>query len=470
MLSFTQEEAVLQEVRRSGIESQDSANRIVRDALNAIVSGKADEAAYRVAEAAGTGFIGTAIWYQEEFRMTAEQARTVLTQAKQEEIYEGDIPKDDATAISEAQDIVDMAEQAWDQHVRGPQVETIRNLAQSFVSENGDQAEAEAEETPDFDPETGEVIEPEHEEEKAPEAPQSDPELSSIEPWDGYNSEKLASIYEALEVGMETDDSPAELLAHVWAFETAHKNRKRIINRLEEYANRLKGTPKPEPKQDEPEPEPEPEKTPEPEPEPEPNETLEAAQRAARAEEPEEIPEAKAEAKTEAKAEVEVEDKGDRIYDDLMESIDAEIKRENLHIPPKLPEERPKFPEDLTTISAQDLQQLYMAFAGYAYRTNYLLTRQEHMAMRCKEALTELTNALLVQYDKYDEHGKQKTMTILEAEVSQDENVKTWRRRHRKHEQFAHFYRSERDAYQRYVESLSRLETMRHNEFERGGK
>lgn len=414
--------------------------------------------------------------------MTAEQARTVLTQAKKDEIYEGDIPEDDGTAISEAQSIVDMAEQAWDQHVRGPQVESIRNLAQSFISENGDQAEAEEPSEVEFDPETGEVIEEEHEEEQAPPSPQPDPELAEVEPWDGYNTEKLRSIYEALEVGMETDENPAELLAHVWAFETAHKRRKRILDRLSEYAERLKGG-KPEEKQTEPEPE-EPEDTPEVEPEaeaeveaeaepekiPEPEAEEEAPKPPTRKEQKEQRRQERVEREEQAREEAPEEDKGDQVYDDLMDSIDAEIKRENMHIPPKLPEDKPKFPEDLTTISAQDLQQLYMAFAGYAYRTNYLLTRQEQMAMKCKEAVSELTNALLVQFDKYDEHGKQKTMTILEAEVSQDENVKTWKRRHRKHEQFAHFYRSERDAYQRYVDALSRLETMRHQEWERGRK
>jgi hypothetical protein len=36
--------------------------------------------------------------------------------------------------------------------------------------------------------------------------------------------------------GLEADDNPDALLAHVWAYEVAHKNRVRILKFLEELA------------------------------------------------------------------------------------------------------------------------------------------------------------------------------------------------------------------------------------------
>jgi hypothetical protein len=476
ILSLVQERSIERECQRFGIEGQ--ADELVRDALNAIVTGKADEAAYRVAEAAGVGFIGKAIWYREEFHMNAEQARTLLTQAKKDQVYEGPVPEDDAKAISEANSLVEMADQAWEQYVRGPEVEQIRILAQSFASENGDGPSDEGDDdipqedqVPPHDPETGEVLddsEGEEEEEKAPEQPQGDPELASVEPWEGYNTEKLSSIYEALEAGMEAEDEdPRELLAHVWAFETAHKNRIRILNRLQEYAKRLEGGDGEEEQQQAPPEEKPPSAPPQPDDEAGEEPQHEDPPADAKPQPKPKAPESRQENRPRDDEAKSPSQDGEGDDAGLMEDVDEEIRRERLHIPDRLPEERPEMPDDLITISAQQLQQLYMAFSAYAYRANYLLVRQETAERKCKAAVTELTQALIAKAEKYDEHGKQKTMTILEAEVAQDENVKNWTRRQRKHEQFAHFYRSERDAYQRYVESLSRLETMRHNEWER---
>ena len=75
----------------------------------------------------------------------------------------------------------------------------------------------------------------------------------------------------------------------------------------------------------------------------------------------------------------------------------------------------------------------------------------------------------LVAAAKYDEKGKEVRVTFLEAEIEDDENVKLWRRRQRKHEAFASALRSERDSYSKLLEGFSRHESMRQDEWQRAG-
>ena len=111
-----------------------------------------------------------------------------------------------------------------------------------------------------------------------------------------------------------------------------------------------------------------------------------------------------------------------------------------------------------------------MVYSAAAYYKSSVQTREERIAMHCKEAADELTNTLLVKAKKYDDKGKEIRVTFLEAEIAGDPNVKKWRRLQRKHEQFALAAKRETESYHKLVESVSRLWTMRQNTYERGRK
>ena len=419
--------------------------------------------AEKVIEVAGIWHHGHFLWMRQERILNATLARTILKQAKADETYEGEPPEDDAKAVEEAESLVKMAQDAWDQNIRGPQVESILRLAAE--GENGDvpasePAEAESPPPKEEEKETpsseSQQTAPAEEEQVADSLKLSDEDIArykSEEPWENYDKEKVSEIVEAVEIGMEADDDPEDLLGHVWTYESSHKNRVRILRKLEEigaahgYA------------QDE----------------EEASASALAEDDAGEGETAEEAEEAgPGEAAETAEETVEPEpESGEEStddYRDLMVTAEREVVEQRSHVPPAPPKDEDfDLPFDYTTLSDKQLQMFYGIYTALAYHTNYRVLVEEARARACREAATELANNLLVNADKYDDHDKQKTMTILEAEVNSDENVKLWKKRQRKHEAFAHAFKNERDGYNKIVESLSRLETMRHNEFERSG-
>jgi hypothetical protein len=98
------------------------------------------------------------------------------------------------------------------------------------------------------------------------------------------------------------------------------------------------------------------------------------------------------------------------------------------------------------------------------------LLREDRVALECKRAADELANELLKAIDKYDDKGKHKTLTLLEKEVEADPHVLNWRRLQYKHDAFTASARRERDSLYKLVESLSRFETMRQQEWQRSGQ
>lgn len=404
--------------------------------------------------------------------MNAEKAKAILTQAKADETYEAEIPTDEAKLISEAEGLIEMAQQAWDQYTRGPEVEALLRIAnEDFGSDNGNAPAAAA---------------PEPEEETASsEAPVADgDDLSQVEPWDQYDNEKVSDIKAGIEYASKSDeysdDELRELMSHVWQYEAAHKNRSTILDYLGEIAashfgdggaeepaeSQSEEAPAEEPQADpdeavetevpveEPTPEPDPEPEPEPEPEEQPK-PKKAPKKPDKKSPPPTVPAA--------------ESSGDEDFDELIKHVEEELERERLVVPKPPEEEIPEIPWDWTKISAADLQKLYMFYSNLAYYKSYRLSRDERLALHCKQAADELHRDLLNATDKYDENNKQRTMTLLEAEVESDPEVKKWRRRQRQYETFASAARQERDSYNKIVESMSRVETMRHNEWERSG-
>ena len=103
--------------------------------MEAVLSGQADDVAYSVTDAANVEWLTPSIWYRRRKDMDAEVARAILAQGRKDGTHEQPIPEDDAKAITDAEELVDMAQTAWNQHVRGPEVEVLLRMAAD--AENG---------------------------------------------------------------------------------------------------------------------------------------------------------------------------------------------------------------------------------------------------------------------------------------------------------------------------------------------
>lgn len=422
-------------------------------ALAAIVRNNATDEAYRVAAEQSWFELVPGIIYQgetsqmspaDQLELSASQARSIIKQAKKDEMYDADEPGDDATCIKEAGTLVDMAEQAWAQYIRGPEVEAILKLANR--APEGDDAEAEQNGAAAHEPEPEAAAEPEVEpdddNEQAPKQDLSDvPEnLKTVEPWQDYKKDTTASVTNGINVLVEENpDDLADVLGHIWAYESANKNRVKIIKHVKaawEAARPGQAAPVEEP-------------TPEPE---------------AAAEEPtpEPTPEPKAAEKPEVKEspqQVDAED--DVAYRTLREGVERQLVQERLQVPKPPTEEVPDLPWHWHDISSQDLHNFYGYYSAMGYYKSYIVSREERLAMHCRSAADELAGALLVKMGAV----KDAKVTLIQAQIESDEHVKTWRKRQRKHELFAAQAKREMESYQKLTEQLSRMETMKQNAY-----
>lgn len=154
----------------------------------------------------------------------------------------------------------------------------------------------------------------------------------------------------------------------------------------------------------------------------------------------------------------------DEDYRELIQVVRDMLANERLHVPPRIEEEVYELPFDLTTLSDKQLQEAYSAFTAYSYRAGYLLLEHEAVASKCRQVADEIVTAFLSQHgDDY------KTVTAAEAVAEQNDEVKVWRKRQRTNVILADAQRKQRDNYDKVCERLSRLETMRHQEWERSG-
>ena len=469
-------------LRVAGIEG--NPEELVSDAFRAIFTGKAEPVAFSVTEAAGAEWITPEIWYRKEVEMDAERAKAILAQAKNDGSYEDPIPEDASKAIDEANALVEMAETAWSNSIRGPQVEAILRLARDDFQPNGDGPQAEtseddsAKEAPAEVTSEAEAKDPGNaaESEGGDPAP-SEEDLAQVEPWEGYSTDTAQDIIEGINIYVEEDaDDLPELLSHIWAYEEAHKNRTGVKKHLEGVAGKVlddaqaqsEGTPKLPAPDSAPVTEPEPQKPdevpsdPVQAPEPPKEETPPPVE----TEQPPEEPKAEEPADSSAESDAPGERPEDD-YPDLIQLVEDELRRERLHIPEPPQDELPEVPWDWTKLTDKELHRLHSAYSVAAYYKNYVLQREERLARHHKDAADELARDLLVAAAKYDEKGKEVKVTFIEAEIEADENVKIHRKRQRRHEIYAVAARQERDSYNKLVESLSRLETMRQNEHDR---
>ena len=93
-----------------------------------------------------------------------------------------------------------------------------------------------------------------------------------------------------------------------------------------------------------------------------------------------------------------------------------------------------------------------------------MLALEEAHESTCREAAEEIVTAYIAAHG--DDDG---TMTQIKAAAEQNDDVKRWRKRQRRHGVLAAVLRKDRDNYDKVVERLSRQETMRDNEFTRAG-
>lgn len=365
--------------------------------------------------------------------MNINKATAIINQAKIEEIYEGPVPEEEEKAISEAQKLVELAQDAWKQHVRGPEVESILRIANDEF-DGSQESEPEA----SVDPEPEEIEEEELEE--LEEEGEIVEDGGSPLPWDGYNDQKVGEVIENLHQyasAFEGDDL-RQFLKVVWEHESAGKSRQTIFNELDKLATKINE------KVDEVDGGDEPEAAPEVE--------IVEEELPAPSEEPEVL----------------VVD--EKTYHAILEKVEEELAEDRKHVPEPPSDEAPELPWDWTKASDTEIQSLYSYYSLLAYYKSFVLTREERVALECKRAADELVNELLKVTDRYDEKGKEKKVTLLEAEVEADPNVANWRRLQKKHEAYCASARRERNSLYKLVESLSRYETMRQQEWQRSGQ
>lgn len=422
------------------------------DALNAIVQGNATDEAYDVAARFGYYELCYGIIYRKENWMKITTAREILTRAKKDDIFDGEIPGTDAEVLAKAGEIVELAEQAWTSNVRGPEVEAILNLAKA--DQNGDAPEKSEES------DTGD-------EHSAPEGTPSvfsglPEKLSKEEPWAGYNDGSVKDVTEGIVWFAESDDSEQkdeilDILKNAWAYESEHKDRSRVLTFIKDafvrYGGELGDV------------------------------VVEEAPDEVEAEEVAEIAEEiqaeeSAESETEAEpmvmpgmepVEAEVEHKETPSAEaKLVEFVVAELARERVDGIPKPPQEQaPELPWNWADITDIQLHDLHMQYASLAYYKAYQRARDERIALHCKEAADEIRNKLLIAAPKYDEKNKEIKITVLEAQIASDPNIRRWRKTQAKYDRYTVQARHELDALQKLVEALSRLMTVRHEAWER---
>lgn len=489
---------------------------LVHDVITAVAHGEAEPPAMQIAEAARVGFICDGmIWFQERNEVDATTARSIIKQAKNDDMHDQDPPDEDAKAIEVADGLVSMAQTAWEQHVRGPEVEAILRLGDPNFSggeSNGQPAQSQAEHEqhqegqdpqpdPEPDPESVETPpadSPDRVETEQPaESPEAQEDLSEIEPWEDYSKDKLTDIKTSIDAAVEsyTEDELKDLLANVWAYEAAHKNRQGVMKKLEEVAEKIgvvaaateaAGSQEEQREEDQPEPTPAPEASAGAEDSPgegaEPDEPAasgaadsgDASGEEGSAPPASDDPPAPAAPAGSGDGGADPADSsrggdrgGDQAYRALIDQVGQELADERLHIPPPPTDDVPNLPEDFTSMSDQELQKLYGVYGALAYRTAFEVQREDRIATHLRHHADELHRELLVNADKYDDHDKPKTMTILEAEIEQSDEIKRLRSQQRRHEIFAASKRQERDSYNKVTELLSRIHTMRQDEWER---
>lgn len=414
-------------------------------------------------------------------------ARAIIKQAISDEVYDGEMPGDEAGIISKAEELIEMAEQAWASNVRGPEVEKILRLA---AADDEDKSEPETSDSDDED------SEPESDDESQPtDGIFSDiaEKLKKVEPYEGYADDRVSDITESLgwyftEEANLSSAEQIELLQNTYSYEKAHKNRARILKWVtdaavergfaseEEIQASAESDSEPEAEQSEGS---EGDSGAEERSEDEDAEDGDGGSEqgeAPAAEAPPEEPDAKPDTKpkasrpssqgstSEGKPSGSDSSGGSGSPDEfkaIVKKVDVELAKERVDIPKPPTEDAPELPWNWSEVSDADLQDYHMQFASFAYYKSYQRSRNDRIAFHCKEAADTIARELMNAIPK----EKDFKVTVAEATIESDARVKRWRRNQKKYEAMANQDRQEADSYHKLVEALSRLESMRHNSY-----
>lgn len=422
-------------------------------------------------------------------------ALAVINEAKANGVYAGEIPEDEAGLISQAGELVKLAEQAVDAGVSGGAVEKVLAAAQGTGDGGGGEAApnpfeaaaAAAEEEPadesegpsnsiddiipDYDDlKVAEILdameslnseqiaivkeyeasegerakilnytppepEPEEEPEPAAEEPAGavDPsQYATTEPWPGYNKAKIGDIVAKIEDTVRNDGENAKpLLAHVWEFEKNNKERTRLISKLTEIAQNGVAAEPPDVKT-----------------EPPFEDDDEGEQEKPAAQEP---------PKTRATAPVEGDDTlADPLPGGATTKALAAIESEGLPTPGVVGD-IPTLPEDFTKLSDIEVRQLQSQYHACYARAAFI----QAVALGHANDAKVVAESEISDFIRSNDFPKGMTVTQMEAQASASDEVQAARRVQREWSEAARIEGTLKEIYLHACERLSREQTGR---------
>lgn len=288
---------------------------------------------------------------------------------------------------------------------------------------------------------------------------QVDPsQYESVEPWPGYNKAKIGDIVERIEsVLLNQGETAKPLLAHVWAYEKANKERTRLITKLTEIAQNGVQSAPPSQAPAEPTPAPAPAPTPAPQAQDEGQDVVAqppfADQPAAPAPAPAPVP---------TQAPDSVAGIADPVANGATERATAMIAGQ-LPVPPDWQGEFPSPSNDFTTLTDIEVAKYQSQFNALHSRAIFVLAQAEgHVADAKVEA-----ERLIRQYIAGKEWAAKATDTSKEAEATQNvPEVAAARKVQHEWAQVARQVSALATGYEKTAERLSREQTRREKDRE----
>lgn len=154
----------------------------------------------------------------------------------------------------------------------------------------------------------------------------------------------------------------------------------------------------------------------------------------------------------------------------LKERAIAKARKEGLPEPPEPDlDSDPVLPRDLSVISGDQLNQLYLDFTACLVRATYLLSLEIIDARSFERIAERAEREAFTQLEKNDDKGKRKLKDDLLAEAASDPEVIKWRDLESEAEANVTVFKAMRDGYQAAVDALSRVGGFRQEEAKRSG-
>lgn len=272
-------------------------------------------------------------------------------------------------------------------------------------------------------------------------------EYPNKEPWPGYNKQKIPQIVETAQNLIVADQSKQrDILAHIWGYESANKERTRLLNKLKEIGeNGVQVSPPTQPEPDEPG----------VDSTPPFQQTTGAA--------------------VSSPPVSSVPDPATPEFDEIVPPLEGAtqlaqgvVAREGLPIPahPSFEGEPPSVPANSTKLSDLDVSRLQSEFNACFARAYYLLSIAEGHANDAKL----MAESLIDRYIRDTEFPKGTTVTQMEAKASEAPEVHHARRVQHQWNEVARQYRALQKVYESTCERLSREQTRREGDRQHTGR